>query len=274
MKLNHVLVIYKSHMGGEVRGTAATADLKMRHRRHDETLARVKEALDDLRIRHKFIDRDEFKGRSKCDLLITVGGDGTLLATAHGAGATPILGVNSMPDHSVGFFCAATAGDIGKILKNISEGKTRPANLPLIEASVDSRRLPVLALNDVLFSGLTPAEMVRYRITLGSRSEEQRSSGVWISAGPGSTAAICSAGGKPLPIESKRLQYVVREPCAAGHRRCGLRRGVLKAGERISITSETGDAMIYIDGPNVSCPLPAGARLSVRIAQKSLSLFV
>ena len=43
------------------------------------------------------------------DLVITVGGDGTFLETSHYiTDNTPILGVNSDPVRSVGFFCSCT----------------------------------------------------------------------------------------------------------------------------------------------------------------------
>ena len=44
---------------------------------------------------------------SDADLVVAVGGDGTLLAASHNVVDVPILGVNSAPGHSVGFFCAA-----------------------------------------------------------------------------------------------------------------------------------------------------------------------
>src|ERR1019366_7356859 len=42
------------------------------------------------------------------DLVVTVGGDGTLLAASHGIGpGIGLLGVNSAPSHSLGFFWRA-----------------------------------------------------------------------------------------------------------------------------------------------------------------------
>ena len=56
----------------------------------------------------------------------------------------------------------------------------------------------------------TPAAMTSYTLDIGSVSEPQRSSGLWIATAAGSTAAIRAAGGCILPLRSRKLQYLVR----------------------------------------------------------------
>ena len=72
-------------------------------------------ALDEFRV---VIDPPQAPGRAatapparKPDLVVTIGGDGTLLAASHAIGDTPILGINSAPDFSVGFFCSGRLGN-------------------------------------------------------------------------------------------------------------------------------------------------------------------
>ena len=55
-------------------------------------------------------------------LVVTVGGDGTLLAASHHVSAIPILGVNSSPEHSVGFFCPAHLGNLDATLQGALDG--------------------------------------------------------------------------------------------------------------------------------------------------------
>ena len=227
-----------------------------------------------LGLATELIDRDRLASPLKADLILTVGGDGTVLAAAHAAGGLPILGLNSMPGHAVGFFCAATAKDIGRLLDEITAGTRRPRQLPLIEARIGKRSIPQLALNDILFAGSSPAEMVRYRIRIGKQQESQRSSGVWIAAGPGSSAATHSAGGQRLGLSSRRLQYIVREPYLPPGRAYRLKRGVLKEGQFLSITSEMSLAMIYIDGPKLAYPVPFGETFTTAVGKRHANIFL
>ena len=74
------------------------------------------------------------------ELVIAVGGDGTLLAASHNVDDIPILGVNSAPKHSVGFFCAATRKDFRRHLEQALSGKLRA--LSLARMSVAPQSLP------------------------------------------------------------------------------------------------------------------------------------
>ena len=62
--------------------------------------------LEELQIPYKTIKRETLNTevkKYKADLIITVGGDGTILAVSDYAEKTPVLGVNSMPKSSRGF---------------------------------------------------------------------------------------------------------------------------------------------------------------------------
>lgn len=274
MKLNRVLVVFKRHIGGTGPGRAPPAALARWQLLHEDALTRVEEALGRLSVDHAVVDRNDIREGISGDLLVTVGGDGTVLAAAHVAGAIPLLGINSMPGHSVGFFCAAAARGAERVIAEIISGERRWRELPLLEAAIDGRPVPVRALNDVLFAGASPAEMVRYEIAAGGRRERQRSSGVWIAAGPGSTAAILAAGGRRQPIDSARLQYLVREPHCISGGRYRLGRGILPARATIAIVPEIGDGTIFLDGPKHAYPVPANARLTCRASRTRLRIFL
>ncbi|HPQ81961.1 MAG TPA: NAD(+)/NADH kinase, partial [bacterium] len=195
MKLNRVLVVYKKHIGGSGRGGRSGGGKHAPwQRRHDDARDEVLRTLSSLQINCRLIDRRNLKPGQRADLIVTLGGDGTVLAAAHAAGRVPILGVNTMPGRSVGFFCAVTSESLERKLLKITSGKLKAVELPLIEAAIDGRAVGVPALNDVLYAGSSAAEMMRYRIQIDGKSERQRSSGLWISAGPGSTAANLAAG--------------------------------------------------------------------------------
>jgi len=277
MELNRVVVVVRP-VPGKVPGCrplklAGGKSINLR-REHARTLAGLIEELSELGIRYAIKSRYALRSDSGADLIISVGGDGTFLASSHQAGATPVLGVNPDPKRSVGFFCMADSKNFGRILKGIVAGNIGPRLVPLIETRIGTKRLPVLALNDVLFAGQSPAETVRYCLSIGGRREEQKSSGVWIAAGPGSTAAISSAGGRRQPIASARLQYLVREPYPAPGRKYGFTRGILPAGRSISITSSMGNGTLYIDGHRHPVRVPWKSKVTCSVSKKSLKIFI
>ncbi len=276
MELNRVVVVVRpvpKKVPGcrPLRAGRKSINLRGEHVRAVETVLRE---LCDLGISYRVVGRYDLGGLSRADLIVSVGGDGTFLAAAHRAGRTPLLGVNPNPKQSVGFFCIARAGSFSRILKEVISDWFAPTEVPLIETRVGPRRLPTLALNDVLFAGRSPAETVRYRLGVGGKVEGQKSSGVWIAAGPGSTAAIGSAGGRRQAITSRRLQYLVREPYPAPGGKYRHTKGILKEGESVSIRSSMGNGMLYIDGHRHSFKVPWKTKVVCRVSKKSLKIFI
>ena len=271
MKLNHVVIVYKkpSHI------RVATA----RQKSHLSTIGGVQKILKETGLGYRIILRDRMEARPparplKTDLIITVGGDGTVLSASHYAGNIPILGVNSMPKTSIGFFCAANLKNFKKRLSGIMGNRLKPKSLPLLQVTIDGKRLPFRALNDILFASASPAETVQYTIQAGAKKERQRGSGVWIAAGPGSTAGICSAGGKVSSISSEKIQFLARELYPIRGVRYKLKRGFVKRGGSIKITSEMKHGAAFLDGAKLAYPMGRGSALSVRVSGRKLRIFL
>ena len=93
--------------------------------------------------------------------------------------------------------------------------------------------------------------MTSYTLDIGSVSEPQRSSGLWIATAAGSTAAICAAGGRNPPLRSRKLQYLVREPYNGGRCRYRLRKGIVGPETLLVVTSKTRRGRLFIDGPHL-----------------------
>lgn len=273
MKLNRVLIVYKG--GREAKGPIdADDDSVMGFRAsHEKTLFSVQDALQRRGIPFDSVDRTFITADHGADLIVTVGGDGTALAAAQVAGSAPILAINSMPGHSVGNYCMITEGDFEGTLAQIISDEVRATPLPLIEIAIDGIKLPTPALNDILFAASSPVKTVRYTLTIGDRSEFQKSSGIWIASGPGSTAAINSAGGEKRARTSRELQYLVREPCTSGGALYDLKRG-FAPGAKLSIESRMSDAMAYIDGSKIVHEIPKGGILTASISEKEILLFI
>ena len=108
-----------------------------------------------------------------------------------------------------------------------------------------------ITLNDLLVAHANPAAMTSYTLDIGSVSEPQRSSGLWIATAAGSTAAIRAAGGRILPLRSRKLQYLVREPYNGGRCRYRLRKGIVGPETLLTVISKTRRGRLFIDGPHL-----------------------
>ncbi|SRR5579871_3497034 len=244
------------------------------HQRHHRTLEGVREALRRQGLNVTLALRNRVDSLGKLDgrygLVVSVGGDGTLLGSSHHLKKTPVLGVNSDPLRSVARFSGSNLESFPEILRGYLEGKLKPVPVPRLEFFLNGKKSGWLVLNDLLVSTSSPAGTSRYVLKMGSRMEEQMSSGIWISTAAGSTAAIYSAGGSPLPARSRKFQFVVRE---AYQKKFGPRRllkGVLGGGRSLEVVSYMKEGRVFIDGANLEIPFRLGDRLKVCLSNQPL----
>jgi len=276
MKAPLILVIYRQSTYTEMlsddtpnstaemlrREEPLVSDIMQAHKAHLASMERVKEILSRRELsstwRHDFSDvnPDDF------NLVITVGGDGTVLHASHSIGSTPVLALNSSPKTSAGYFTAGDVDKLPELLNRIEDNTLETTALRRMAVMVNDDLMNARVLNDVLFSHECPASTTRYLITHGEDSQEQTSSGVWVSTAAGSTAAIRAAGGKVMRFGSRRLQFVVREPGSSGGAdnlcRATITKGFVTADKPLSIQSKTSTARLYIDGPHVVRPVNFG----------------
>lgn len=220
------------------------------HSAHTRTLDQVIESLDRLGARAVLLSRPhaEFDPEG-AQLIVTVGGDGTLLAASHSVHCTPVLGVNSAPRYSVGYFCAAESRNLRTLLARALNDELPSVKLTRMQVEINGRLISSRVLNEALYSHAIPAATSRYILRCASGTEEQHSSGFWIGTAAGSTGATRSAGGRVLPLGSQRLQLVVREPYLAPGHPLKFTKLAVKPGEAISAQSKMDDATVFLDGP-------------------------
>jgi NAD+ kinase len=242
------------------------------HREHVVTLAVVERALKDLgaRVWKLQAPRAVFDA-SDAALVVTVGGDGTMLAASHHVGGkTPIIGVNSSPHSSVGFFCASRRGNVEAMLARALSGKMNGVRLSRMMVTQNRRVISRRVLNEALFSHETPAAASRYVVAYDRHREEQVSSGLWIGTAAGSTGAMHSAGGDILPLGSQRLQLVVREPFAGGGWVYRMTKLLCASGKSICVTSRMRDACMFLDGPFQRIAVRLGDELRFSVSDDPL----
>ena len=241
------------------------------HREHVATLAVVERALAKLgaRVWKLQAPRAVFDATDAA-LVVTVGGDGTLLAASHHVGHTPIIGVNSSPKSSVGFFCASSRADAPAMLSRALAGRVSALKLSRMAVRLNGRMISRRVLNEALFCHETPAAASRYVIAHAGKREEQVSSGFWVGTAAGSTGAQHSAGGDVLPLGSKRLQLVVREPFAGGGRPYKLTHLLCSPDRSITVTSNMRDACLFLDGPFLRSTVRLGDKLDFSVSEDPL----
>ncbi len=207
-------------------------------------------------------------------IIITIGGDGTLLEAAHDAKENPFLGVNSDPVRSVGSLCLATSDTFELIFAQLLSGQLPLKKVMRIAGYLNDQKLPIEALNEVLIAHENPAAMSRYTIAIDGKKEFQKSSGVWIAAPVGSSGAIVSAGGVVQNIDDQRMQVVVRESYFSEEIAPKLLFGFVGAIKTVTIISQMQDGGIYFDGPVKKFPFVLGSRLDLKVSEQKLCLFV
>lgn len=206
------------------------------------------------------------------NLIITIGGDGTLLGACRFVSNNIVLGLNLDPDNSVGSLCVANVENFEQILKNYLNKIIFPQSVIRLEIKHNSVILPILALNDILFTNNNPAAMTCYEILIGETQVFHRNSGLWICTPCGSTGATRSAGGQILNITDKIVQWICREPYYVALPIPKLLHGFLKTKDKILIKCKTNDSQLYIDGPHCSIFLERNDTLEIFLSDKHLNL--
>lgn len=286
MKLNKVLVVYKrstydlyhnEEYDKNVKkmineGHIAVKTLKDSHNTHQMTVDIVIEALSMKGIQLDVIFRGDLKPITDYDLVVTTGGDGTVLETSKYVKDTPILGVNSDPLGSVGFFTGADKDNFAEKIQQVLDDKIEVINMNRIQLYLNDEEIKELSLNDILITHSIPAATSRYILKHHGMEETHRSSGIWISTPAGSTGAIRSAGGTPMEIKSSDFQYLVREFYDRGGMSYKFLNGFFLDEDDFQIISQMRLGRIYIDGPYFDYPFTIGDVLKLKKAKYPLKL--
>jgi len=248
------------------RGHRDALDIRRAHEVHAEAMEAVVHALRRLGVDVELAYRVGLKVTKRYDLVVAVGGDGTFLHAGRSIKRTPILGVNSDPSRSEAVFCAATRRTFPTLCLRALRRTLPEMRLYRLQLSLNGRRLPQRALNDVLVVHDHPATMSRYRLQVGSTAELQKSSGLWVSTAAGSSSAVLAAGGVRLPWGAKRFQYRPRELYRGRLSRPRLTGSVLAPPACVRVTWLMRRGSAFIDGPHVQTTLRFGDQLEIRLS--------
>jgi NAD+ kinase len=203
------------------------------------------------------------------DLVVSVGGDGTLLRAAlmgNRAGA-PVLGVKV---GRLGFLTEVDPEEAPPLLEAWIDGRGRiDERMALVaEAEGATWTEPQWALNEVIVEKRARHRVVRIAATVNEDHVTTfRADGVIVASPTGSTAYSFSARG---PIVSPRLPCLVLTPVSA--HMVFDRAIVLAPDERVTLeVREEEPALLSADG-RPGLELPVGARVSIRRSDRPARL--
>ena len=155
---------------------------------------------------------DDHKLAAAADLVIAVGGDGTVLYAARHAAphAVPVLGINR---GRLGFLADIRPDDIAASLDAVLAGKFTSEKRMLLDAEIFSDGKATskgIAVNDIVIKRNEPARMLEYQTTVNDCYVNSHGGDGFVAATPtGSTAYALSAGG---PIIEPGMDAIVMAP--------------------------------------------------------------
>jgi NAD+ kinase len=218
------------------------------------------------------LPRGELAGR--VDLVVVLGGDGTLLAVARAIGDrdVPILGVNL---GTLGFLAEIARDELFPTLEAVLAGRFRIEERMRLDVSVERDASSLgryLALNDAVISNTALSRLVHLETRAdGAELTTYHADGLIVATPTGSTAYSLSAGG---PLLHPTMEALVLTPISAHT----LTQRPLVLPETCEVQVRVADARgghvhLTVDG-QVGRQLSEGDRVTVRRAARPARLLV
>lgn len=206
------------------------------------------------------VDRDT-------DLVIIVGGDGTLMQAARDLAGTdiPMIGVNL---GNLGYLAEIEQDNIEEMIEMIVQEKYKIESRLMLEGEVWRNDVCIqkdIALNDIVCARAGQLSVIDFKVYVNNEFlNAYRADGIIIATPTGSTAYNLSAGG---PVLEPGADIIVVTPICT--HTLGARSIVLSATSDILLEIcakehyESNSSSVYFDG-NVSYALAAGDQIKIR----------
>jgi NAD+ kinase len=238
------------------------------HGRRDtigDALSRLRAAASALGV--EVVDVDQSRdGLPPCDLVVALGGDGTMLRALHRAlgSGVPVVGVNF---GRIGFLTSVAASDLEGGLARALAGDFKVVELATIQAEIEGERHA--AVNDVVATSSVPGRMVELATAIGAeRLGVTACDGLICSTPSGSTAYNLSNGGPVIMrgLDAMAVTYVAPHSLHA-------RPLVVPPGLGLSVWNETPavSVAVLVDGRRVG-ELDPGESLAIEVGPEKALL--
>jgi len=201
-------------------------------------------------------------------MVLSFGGDGTLLATARKVGRhqTPILGVNL---GGLGYLAEISLESLYPRVEELLSGAYRVEDRMVLSCSVVGSPQVYQALNDVVIDKAAFTRVVRIRTTIGGRYlNTYTGDGLIVATPTGSTAYSLSLGG---PIVEPALNALIVNPLSP--HTLADRPMIIGAEREIEAVIESGhSAMILSTDGQIERHLRVGDKILIRRADYVVKL--
>ena len=149
---------------------------------------------------------------NRADLIIAIGGDGTLLSTARNFGFynIPVLGINL---GSLGFLTDIQPSDLTFELNKIMKGSFVEDKRIFLEARVAKSKEKYKALNEIVLHSGSIAQLIEYDLFINDEFVyRQKADGLIMSTSTGSTAYSLSGNGPIVSPDVKAISLLPMFP--------------------------------------------------------------
>lgn len=204
----------------------------------------------------------------ECDVLVTLGGDGTLISVVRRSFNynIPILGVYA---GHLGFLADVSMDELDLFVRKLSTGEYRIDERSVLEASIvkNGEEITMHAFNDVVLTRPSISNMITIETLVdGKAFNTYYGDGVIVSTPTGSTAYNLSAGGPVLFPLTKVFTLTPICPHSL------TQRSVVLPGEyAIEMKTPTNPSLMIIDGQDMH-QLGAGESVHIQLASKTAKL--
>ncbi len=219
-------------------------------------------------IGHNKLARDENRFREESDLVVAIGGDGTILAAARlvGLQGVPILGVNL---GTLGFLAEVNPDKLFVAMEKVAAGSYEIEERMLVKARVGKRGRWAYALNDMVIDKGGFSRVIELNVSIsGIFVGSYKADGLIISTPTGSTAYALSAGG---PIVNPKMKALITTPICPHS--LAVRPLIIDKDEllMVEVYSDHEGATLTIDG-QMGCRIRSGDVVSAAAAHRTVKL--
>jgi len=229
----------------------------------------------------------------KNDIIVVLGQDGLVANTLKYLNGQPVVAVNPDPERWDGILLPFTVHELPKIMPEIFKHIRKCKQITMAKAELNNGQC-LYGVND-LFIGQKSHVSARYLLAIGTKQEQQSSSGIIVSTGLGSSgwlkSILTGAAGivgyvnskklemvhrRTLSWDSEMLYYTVREPFPSKVSEASLVFGKISSSNPMNIVSQMPEnGVIFSDGIETDfLEFNSGTHAVIKIAAKKGMLVV
>lgn len=203
-----------------------------------------------------------------CDILVAVGGDGTLISTVRRSYKyqLPVLGIHA---GKLGFLSDVSSMELDGFVQKLKRGDYTIDKRAMLQATImtSGGETRVIAFNDIVLTRPTISKMIRLETFVDGRSfNTYYGDGVIIATPTGSTAYNLSSGG---PVLFPQTQVFVLTPISPHS--LTQRPVVLPGHFPIEVKTPDSSALAIIDGQDIY-EFSEGDTIKIHLAEESAHL--